>query len=276
LRDVPYAARINPGPESLLVDEPTVSETRIAFTKLQPPAYSIGSISGNRMSSFGVRSDLFHPAVLPHSSQALVELPAAKSRIVRIDLDEEPPSEEGLPVEVEDGESPSVSPDGRWLLFIREVRGRGSLWIKSLQEQPTESSAAESKLVGAEYDVLEASFDPDGTEIVFAAQPRGRPALFTLERSSSRISQSSPGSASRYPAISPDGRWLTYARLHGRNWQIWLKSRDSVASEERQLTQGDCNSISPAWTADSRELIYATDCGRGVGMTALARIRALP
>jgi Tol biopolymer transport system component len=41
---------------------------------------------------------------------------------------------------------------------------------------------------------------------------------------------------------------------------------------ERQLTEGECNSISPAWTPDSKELIYATDCGRGVGLTALARM----
>jgi hypothetical protein len=46
-----------------------------------------------------------------------------------------------------------------------------------------------------------------------------------------------------------------------------LKSRVT-----RGLVDGDCNSISPAWEADSRRLIYATDCGRGVEMTTLARV----
>ena len=37
------------------------------------------------------------------------------------------------------------------------------------------------------------------------------------------------------------------------------------------LTSGDCNAYSPMWD-DNHRLIYATDCGRGLGLTALASV----
>jgi len=42
--------------------------------------------------------------------------------------------------------------------------------------------------------------------------------------------------------------------------------------QDLQVTVGDCNSISPAWSADSKTLVYATDCGRGLGLTAFAQV----
>src|SRR5207249_3626369 len=121
---------IAPESESLLLTEPSASETRIVFTKLQLPGYTLGTLSGKKLSSLATGADLFHPAVIPHSSQALAELAGTTSRIVRIDLDGHRASDETLPVEVEDGEQPAISPDGQWLAFIREVHGRGSLWMK--------------------------------------------------------------------------------------------------------------------------------------------------
>jgi len=41
-------------------------------------------------------------------------------------------------------------------------------------------------------------------------------------------------------------------------------------AEQVQPTNADCNSVSPVWTPDSKNLIDATDCGRGLGLTALA------
>ncbi|PYR84609.1 MAG: hypothetical protein DMG18_09030, partial [Acidobacteria bacterium] len=119
-----------------------------------------------------------------------------------------------------------------------------------------------------------AAFDSRGSEIIFAGQLHGGPALFTIQRESSTITQSTSGPASRFPAVSPDGVWLAYCRLLNGSWQIWLKSRHSA--DDRQLTAGSCNATSPAWTPDSKEIIYATDCGRGWGINALARLRAVP
>jgi hypothetical protein len=257
-----YSLRVRSG--TLLATDAAVSEERIAFTTLQPPAYNIGILAENRLSSFAAGADLFHPSFIPRSSEAFVELAGPTSRIIRIDLNDQPESDRPFPVEIESAEQPVTSPDGRWLMFIREVRGRGSLWIKDLGVDK------ERELVTSEHDVLEAAFAGGGADVIFSAQPRGEPALFKIGRASSKIAQITFGPGARYPAGSPDGLWMAYSKLQNGDWQIWVRRHDSDA--ERQLTVGECNSISPVWTPDSKELIFSTDCGRGVGLTALARI----
>jgi hypothetical protein len=271
-----YSARIDAGPVQLMRTQPSVSQGRIAFSTLQSPAFTLGMLSDNGLSTFTADTDVFHPVFIPGSSELLVELAGRVSRIVRVDpgADQTPP--EGFPVEVENGQQPLLSPDGRRLAFIREVRGRGSLWLKSFRTGEVTPSAPERQLAGSEYNVLEAAFDPAGREIVFSAQPDQTlgPALFTLDLDSSRITPMMFDSAIRYPAFSNDGQWLAYSRLENGSWQIWLKPLPQ--GSERRITSGGCNSVSPAWTPGSEELIYATDCGRGVTMTTLARIRISP
>ena len=273
--DFRYEGRITSEAASLMMTDPSVATDRIAFTALQNPRYAVGTLAGKQASSLTATADLFYPTLIPGSSQAMAELAGTTSRIVRIDLDQHSATDVAFAVEVEDAERPAVSPDGRWLAFIREVHGRGSLWIKSIQRDDAEEGASdEFRLAGPEYDVLEAAFDSRGSEIIFAGQLHGGPALFTIQRESSTITQSTSGPASRFPAVSPDGVWLAYCRLLNGSWQIWLKSRHSA--DDRQLTAGSCNATSPAWTPDSKEIIYATDCGRGWGINALARLRAVP
>ena len=269
-------ARIATDSDSFLKSTPSVSDEWITYTELHSTGYGVSAVRGSQLLSFEAKSDLFQPALIPNSSEALVELAGATSTIVRLNLNGGAVSQQTLPIIVNDGEAPVISADGRWLLFIREVRGRGSLWLKPLEgARREEAKTDELKVAGAEYDVLEAAIDPDGSEIVFAAQPHGKPALFTVQRSSLQISQNTFDFASRYPAISPDGRWLAYARLHQGSWQLWLRALHSNSPDDQQLIHGPCNSSHPAWAPDSKELVYATDCNRGLGLTALARIRAV-
>jgi Tol biopolymer transport system component len=78
----------------------------------------------------------------------------------------------------------------------------------------------------------------------------------------------------RYPAVSPDGRWLAFSEEDTGAWQLGIMNL--ATGEEHRLTNGDCNSVTPAWYADSETLVYAMDCGRGLGLTALFRILAVP
>ena len=74
----------------------------------------------------------------------------------------------------------------------------------------------------------------------------------------------------RFPAVSPDGRWLAYAEEDGGVWQLTVL--ELATGVRRRLTDADCNAVTPAWQSDSRTLVYASDCGRGVGQTALYRV----
>jgi hypothetical protein len=155
------------------------------------------------------------------------------------------------------------------LAFFRAKQGRYSLWSES-----TESSSVDAReVVGPEYDPRDAAFLPDST-LIFSSKRNGSYALYKTLLSNTVEKLAKPACQARYPAVSPDGRWLAFSCAENGNWQ--MHAIELKGTDQRQLTHGECNSITPAWTPDSKNLIYATDCGRGLGLTALAEIRVLP
>jgi Tol biopolymer transport system component len=73
----------------------------------------------------------------------------------------------------------------------------------------------------------------------------------------------------RYPAVSPDGKRLAFSMRQDGSWHLF--TRTIASGYEQQLTHAPCNTISPSWE-DSKTLLYATDCGMGVGLSAIARV----
>lgn len=67
--------------------------------------------------------------------------------------------------------------------------------------------------------------------------------------------------------ISPDGKWIVFTCAS----QICLRA--AVGGETIRLTGGNCNSYMPAWEPDSSGIVFASDCGRGLGLPALYRAR---
>lgn len=70
-------------------------------------------------------------------------------------------------------------------------------------------------------------------------------------------------------AVSPDGRWVAFASDKTGTEQVWLRNVET--GSERVLTGGKCNSSSPAWELDSRAIVFASDCGRALGLPSLYR-----
>jgi hypothetical protein len=75
------------------------------------------------------------------------------------------------------------------------------------------------------------------------------------------------------PAVSPDGRLVAFRKLVHNRWQ--LAYVDVATGHEGMLTFGDCNVYSPGWVGPL-SLAYATDCGRGLGLSALALVEIGP
>jgi hypothetical protein len=274
-----YGARLAVTPGSQMEIHPTISADKVVFTTLNRERYGVSMLAAGALSQFDFGVDAFHPALVPGLPEAWVELASIRSRIVRFPLSGPLPPANQLPVEVEDGEQPVVSPDGRWLLFIREQQGRGSLWIKDLRpEETTVPSKVERRLAGDEFNVLDATFSPDSRGVLFSAQRETQPEPFSVSVvGNPRVVAAKPQSdwpATRYPAFSPDGAWLAFSWYQRGTWQLCLTKMGS--GTVRQLTHGDCNSITPAWLPDSQTIVYATDCGRGLGMTALASTPVIP
>jgi Glycosyltransferase family 87/WD40-like Beta Propeller Repeat len=266
-----YSSRLLNLRGSLLKGEPAVGAQGLYFTRM--PGRSAGFESWywsrGRLDSLPPAEDEFHPTTAPGLADLWVELVGPVSRIVRLSTlpDAIAPTYQ---TEVENGEEPSVSPDGTWLAFVREDHGRGGLWVKRLARGVTSPGGEERKVVEDSYDVWEGAFEPGNRHIIFTADLTGQPELYSLDLLSSEIAKTPIPGPARYPAFSPDGQWLAYSRCERGSWHLYVRRLGSTSS--RRLTHGECNSISPVWEADSKSLIYATDGGRGLNMTALARI----
>ena len=83
------------------------------------------------------------------------------------------------------------------------------------------------------------------------------------------------GAGTNTTELSPDRKWIAYSVARPGTWeQIYIRSTQDGA--ERQLTFGDCASSSPAWEADSKAIVFASDCDRPFGLPALSRAVIAP
>jgi hypothetical protein len=258
-----YASRLPTKTEAVVTTAPATAENAVYTSRMADDAYLLEKSDGAIVTTATAGTDLFHPSVSVARGEGWVEVAAETSRVARFPLDGPATSAADLPTEIEDAEDPSVSRDGRWVGFIREEQGRGSLWVLD-RDTP---HAAPRQLVDATHDVAELAFFPDD-RIVFTARDATGFSLFVTSTAPGPVTSLSVHG--RYPAISPDGLRLAYSRLEHGCWQLALA--DLVTHAGRDLTRSDCNSLMPAWTPDGGSLVYASDCGRGLGATALCEI----
>ncbi len=170
---------------------------------------------------------------------------------------------------VDDAEEPMISPDGRSLSFLRDDHGRGQLMVRSGFQS---NSPTEVALTRPGLNVYEASFK-SSSDYAFAAADHGHPPQIYLMDATHKNSPLALGET-RYPALSPDGRWMAYSRLDHGAWNLWI--RDQTSGATRRVADVPCNQIEPSWEEDSKTLLYGTDCGRSLWFTAIARRRVIP
>jgi hypothetical protein len=170
---------------------------------------------------------------------------------------------------VDGGREPMLSADGSSVAFLRDDRGRGRLMVQRAFES---NSATEAALTPPGLNVYEASFISED-EYAFSASEEGLPPQIYLT-DTTHANAAIALDVSRYPAISPDGKWMAYSHLDHGMWNLWLRDQETGAA--RRIADVPCNQIQPSWESDSRTLLYDTDCGRSVWFTAVARRKVIP
>jgi hypothetical protein len=203
----------------------------------------------------------------------------AQSTIIDLQQDLQRPASEGIA----DGRDPALSADGQSLAFVRDDHGRGRLIERSILQSDSAglqadyagariNSEGDIELTPAALDVFEATFR-SSIDYAFAASTRNQPPQIYLTSATGTNLALGLGE-SRYPAISPDGRWLAYSRFEGGAWNLWIRDQNSGATQ--RIGNVPCNEIQPSWESDSKTVLYSTDCGRSLGFTAVARRRVIP
>jgi len=276
-----YKTRVTTSVGSAIAMDPVATRDGIFFGSLVPKfvasgrdEYVIRKLHDDSLMSFGGGGDWFHPTVTQNGQTSWAEVASKNSRIGRFDSAHRSSGNQPFIVEAVDAEQPVVSSAGELLAYLREVRGRASLWFRGIKgDGKSTLFAQERELADPHYDVREAAFSVDN-QIVFSSWAHERYELFAADPASGAITRmSSVTCSARYPAFSPDGQWMAFSCQSSGVWQLVVMNLRTF--EQRQLTTSDCNSITPAWTPDSKDVIYATDCGRALGITALARLKVI-
>ena len=137
---------------------------------------------------------------------------------------------------------PRWSPDGRWLAFV-STRGDGPKTPANLYVIAAEGGEAR-RLTDRKESVESIAWSPDSTRIAFAS--RVRDEAYDEEEDEKRRA---PRRVTRLFYKLDSVGWTTDRRKH-----IFVV--DVAGGEPRQVTDGDCEDDGPAWTSDSRRILF--------------------
>jgi TolB protein len=161
---------------------------------------------------------------------------------------------------------PSFSPDGSQIALTLSKDGNPEIYTMSIGGgTPTRITRTR----GAE---TSPSWSPDGSQLVYSSDDRGSPQLFisTSQGVGEMDHLITGNSFCTKPDWSPDGRSIAFTTRIGGIFQIGVFD---VASRTGHLITG-AGGEDPAWTRDSRHLIYANN-GRILLLDTISR-QSLP
>jgi hypothetical protein len=258
-RSEDFARRVSFVMEGYSANNPVAVGDQILFTSMLADGYSAVALQDGSTRNLPFRDDVLAVAGSAQGSGAYLEVVRQQSSIFRLPL-----SPSGASADlIGRGENPSVSPGGKWIAFIREEHATATVWLfETGSSQPPRPIADVQQL-------LDLTVSTDG-DLIAAVGPLSNPHLILIRHISGAVEPMTGITGPvRYPAVSPDGTRLAFSRRENGSWQLVVDELSTGA--EHQLTHASCNATSPSWES-SRVVLYATDCGRGLGLSALDRV----
>jgi hypothetical protein len=256
-----YSYRLPIGRQMLLASQPVPRESKVDAIALLPDGYRRSTIEGDSMTTNaggGAKDEL---SVTAGGDQLWTETAGLHSVVA---------ASSGAAPSILDAESPASLANGTMLAFLRQKNGRKQLFVRDLAlpgklDQQLTTAASP-------WNVEEIAMSPGKALIVSATKNKGESRLYEVG-GVDQLELIAAGEA-RYPAISPDGRWLAFSIFRSGYWNLSL--RDLSTGATRRLTSVGCDQTTPAWLPDSKTLLYSSDCGRALGFTVICRRRFLP
>jgi Tol biopolymer transport system component len=163
----------------------------------------------------------------------------------------DPPSFRQLTLEPGGERTPSLSPDGQSVAFVKDVDGQSDVFV-----QRVDGKKAINLTADCPNDDLDPAFSPDGLSIAYASACRGG-GLFVMGatgESARRVSER--GFA---PSWSPDGREI--AVVDSRSDLPWaiagagpISAVEVETGARREVTRH--RALDPAWSPDGRRIAF--------------------
>jgi TolB protein len=160
---------------------------------------------------------------------------------------------------------PAPSPDGARIAFISYdgALGGGDIYVMNVDGTGvTQLTGLPGQFTGY---ATWASWSPDGARILFTGHLAAPAEQFVMDADgNNQINLTNDDSApDEYGAWSPDGRQIAFVRWtieggrEGGGQRPHLHVMDADGGHVRQLTSGDVYDLWPAWSPDSRRIVFA-------------------
>ncbi len=161
--------------------------------------------------------------------------------------------------------APSLSPDGRQLVFFSE-RSQYSIEmyvadaVTGKVKRQITKSAVDPHYQSLEFISSAGEWSPDGKLFAFTGADRGRPTLIVMDMQKAKIVRQR-----RFPQLgeifsptwSPDGKRIAFSALDGGEADLWVV--DLAGGHARPLTHDEWADLEPAWSPNGNEIAFVTD-----------------
>ncbi len=116
------------------------------------------------------------------------------------------------------------------------------------------------KKVDAAKFIVSQTISPTGKRV--AVEARGDIWSLPAKKGPLRNLTRSSGAAERFPAWSPDGRWIAYFSDKTGEYELYVCQSDSRGDTKQLTRNGSCYRYHPTWSPDSKLIAFSDKAGR--------------
>jgi tricorn protease len=152
---------------------------------------------------------------------------------------------------------PSIGPDD----IIFEAGGKLYLYTISTGKQKTinvsvvtDKAMLKTKIEPVDKLIQDLSISPDGNRVLI--QARGDIFSVPAENGYVKDVTRTSGSAERYPAWSPDGKYIAYWSDQSGEYELWITEPDKENSAKKLTNYGAGYRYRPFWSPDSKKIAF--------------------
>ncbi len=149
--------------------------------------------------------------------------------------------------------NPAISPDGRSIAFVEEIRD-ANIW----QIDFSHSSISETNFITSSRADHSPAFSPDGNKIVFASDRSGNFEIWIADADSKNQRQLTyTGKSAGSPRFSPDGKFIAFDVQDSDQSDVFVIPTEG--GQVRKITNSETRSILPSWSADGSFLYFTSN-----------------
>lgn len=156
-----------------------------------------------------------------------------------------------------DAHYPSMGPEdivfeagGKMYLFNLAAQKEKEIKVTLVADKASLKPVAES----VEKYIQHAGISPDGNRVLVEA----RGDVFTLPAENGYVKDltRSSGTAERYPAWSPDGKYVAYWSDRSGEYELWMQEPDKEGSAKKLTSYGPGFRYAITWSPDSKKMAF--------------------